>query len=124
VTALEALLAGQTVTCSAMAAGVDRTTVHGWLKSDFTFRAAYNGGRQELLERMESRLMGLADKAAGVVETALDRGDEKAALAVLKGLGLLDGVRPVIGSDDPREIRNAVAEREMDLELDGLLAGG
>jgi transposase-like protein len=38
--ALEALLAGKTVTDAAAAAGVDRSTLHAWLKTDFPFQAA------------------------------------------------------------------------------------
>ena len=39
---LERLLAGETVTAAARAAKVDRSTVHRWLKEDYTFGAAYN----------------------------------------------------------------------------------
>lgn len=112
VVALEALLAGRSVTDAATVAGVDRTTVHLWLKGDFAFRAALNRGRRELLDRMEARLVNLADKAAGVVEAAIAKGDERVALAVLKGLGLLEGTRPTIGSDDPRDLENADRQTE------------
>jgi hypothetical protein len=47
-TGLAALLTGATVTAAADAAGVDRATVHRWLKDDFTFLVAYNRGRREL----------------------------------------------------------------------------
>jgi hypothetical protein len=45
--AVAALLAGRTVTDAAAATGVDRTTVHRWLKKDFAFQAALNLGRRE-----------------------------------------------------------------------------
>jgi transposase-like protein len=39
-TAIVALLAGKTITDAATAAGVDRATVHRWLKDDLAFLAA------------------------------------------------------------------------------------
>src|SRR3954470_11486988 len=102
--AVAALLAGKTVTEAAAAAGADRTTVHRWLKDDFAFLAAYNRGRREMREALQGRLMALADKAVGAVESAVAAGDGKAALALLKGLGLLPGRATGIGSDDPEEL--------------------
>jgi len=42
-------------------------------------------------QAMEVRLQALAGKATDCLEGALTRGDGKAALALLKGLGLLQG---------------------------------
>jgi hypothetical protein len=111
--ALAALLAGQTVTDAAVAAGVDRTTVHRWLKEDFAFQAAFNGGRQELRQALQGRLLALAEKAVGAVEATVSAGDGKAALALLKGLGLLPGQPAKLGSDDPRELANEARQREL-----------
>jgi transposase-like protein len=47
--AIEALLAGKSVTEAAIAAGVDRTTVHRWLK-DVRFEVALGRARRELRE--------------------------------------------------------------------------
>ena len=95
--ALLALLAGQTVTAAAKAAGVDRTTVHRWLRHSKhrAFRAALEEGRRELRRAMSARLLALLPKAADCLDAALAEGDSKAALALLKGLGFLPGpVRP------------------------------
>jgi hypothetical protein len=43
-------------------------------------------------------------------EKALDNGDGKVALALLKGIGLLSGEPPKVGSDDPQRLA-AEAER-------------
>jgi hypothetical protein len=102
--ALAALLAGKSVTEAAAVAEVDRTTLHRWLKEDFDFGAALNRGRKDLREAMHARLMVLAAKAAGCVEKALDNGDDKVALALLKGIGLLSGEPPKVGSDDPQRL--------------------
>ncbi len=101
---LEHLLAGETVTSAAKAGKVDRTTAHRWLREDYAFQAAYNRGRRELQEALQTRLLSLAEKAARTVEGAVEGGDSRAALAVLKGLGLLNGEPPEIGSDDPEDL--------------------
>jgi len=87
--AIESLLSGSTVTAAATAAGVDRTTVHRWLADD-KFRAEFEFRRVELQTTVRDRLMGLADKAVDVLETALADGDVKSALALLRGLGMLN----------------------------------
>jgi hypothetical protein len=102
--ALGALLRGATITSAAGAAGVDRTTVHRWLPGDFAFQAAYNGLRRELHREAEVRLESLVHSALGTISTAIDDGDVRAALAVLKGAGVLAGSRPPIGPDDPAEV--------------------
>ena len=109
--ALEALLAGRTVTDAAAAAQVDRTTLHRWLKDDMAFQAAFNRGKRELRDAAHVRLMQVAAKAVDCVEQAVESRDAKTALAVLRGLGLLDG-NPEIGSDDPATLASERAERE------------
>jgi hypothetical protein len=111
--ALSALLVGKSVTDAAAAAEVDRTTVHRWLKDDFGFRAAFNRERHRLREAMQSRLMTLAEKAAECVERSLADGDGKTALALLKGLGLLSGELPPVGSDDPADLAAAARRNEL-----------
>ena len=101
-TAIAALLAGKTITDAAADAGVDRATVHRWLREDFTFTAAFNAGRRELREGVQTRLERLAEKAAAAVERAIDNGDVKAALEILKGLQVLAPVP--MGSEDPGEL--------------------
>ena len=90
--ALHAMLAGASITDAAKAAGVDRTTLHRWLRhpdQHHAFRRALHRGRQELRWEMHSRLLAMASKAADCLENAVVHGDEKAALALLKGIGFL-----------------------------------
>ncbi len=84
---LEHLVTGSTVVRAAEVAGVDRTTVHRWLRLDHGFQAAYNAARRDLQREVEARLLNLADVALETVEAAVLGGDVRAALAVLKGLG-------------------------------------
>lgn len=110
---LAALLAGKSITDAAQAANVDRTTVHRWLKDDHVFRAALNRRRRDLREQLQSRLMNLADKALDAVEKAISETDSKAALTLLRGLGLLSGNPPSIGSDDPLDLAADARQREL-----------
>ena len=98
-TAVAGLLAGKSVTDAAADAAVTRETVHRWLRENFAFQAELNRGRRELRESVQTRLERLAGKAAACVEKAIDGGDTKAALEVLKGLGA--SAPPSIGADDP-----------------------
>jgi transcriptional regulator of acetoin/glycerol metabolism len=102
--ALESLFTGMTVTRAAKAAGVDRTTVHRWLREDWAFQAAYNSAQRDLRREMETRLPHLAEAALETVHAAVNQGDVRAALAVLKGLGALPGSVTRIGAEDPAEL--------------------
>ena len=115
-TAVEALLAGKTNTAAAAEAGVDRATVHRWLKDDFAFQAELNRGRREMRRATFGNLERLAAKAAECLEKAIDQGDVKAALEVLKRLQLFASNR--IGSDDPAEL---AAEAEQATKRQGEL---
>lgn len=102
-TALESLLAGRTLCEAANEAGVNRSTLHRWRKEP-VFMAALNRRRAESREAAEATLERLRTKALEVTEQALDAGDRTVALAVLRGLGMLDGKKPSVGSDDPQRI--------------------
>jgi hypothetical protein len=117
--AVEALLSGQTHTEAAEAAGVSRQTVHRWRNESPVFQAAFNRARNELAAAVEARLRKLALRALDAVETSVEQGNAASALAVLKGLGLLDGKQntPDIlrrHEEDPEELahRADLHERE------------
>jgi hypothetical protein len=98
---LDRLLAGDTVTAAAVAAGVDRSSVHRWFRSDAHFRAAWNRRRRELRDAAAARLMSLARRALDVIEKAVEAGDTGIALAVLRGAGLITGTPEKIGAETP-----------------------
>lgn len=98
---LTALLAGSTITDAAKQAVVDRTSIHRWLKKDWKFQAALNRGQRELKDAVNARLLHMAHQAADTVARAIEEGDTRAALEVLKGLGLLEKGTIQIGNDDP-----------------------
>ena len=107
--ALEALLAGKTLTEAARAASMGRATIYRWLKDDFAFQAELNRGRREIRRAALGNLERLAAKATGCLEKSIDEGDVKSALEVLKRMNILAPAQ--IGSDDPAELE-AKAKRE------------
>lgn len=107
---LEALLGGYTATAAAERAGVGRTTVHRWQSQDFAFQAALNQGRADMQAAYQVRLEVLAEMALSAVEEAITHGDAKTGLAVLKGLGLLSGERPPLGSGDAATLERRASE--------------
>lgn len=101
--AIDELLAGKSVAESAASVGVSRSTVHRWFKNDH-FKAAHNRGKKELEKNAMAKLMKLADGAADCVGQAVEDGDPKTALALLKGLGLLSGAPYKVGSSNPETV--------------------
>ena len=77
--ALGALLGGASITDAATAAGVQRQTVHEWLKQA-QFVIVLNTGRAELWDAQQNALRALGDKATAVLDTALDSEDSAVAL--------------------------------------------
>lgn len=101
--ALGALLAGENVTDAADAAGVDRTTLHRWLREDMTFCAELNRYRAALRRMTMGRLLQLVPKAVDVLDRALDEADTRTAVQVLRLAQALD--------DGPLEATSAGIER-------------
>ncbi len=114
---MQAMLSGETVTAAAKTAKVNRTTVHRWL-NDPDFQAALNSYRSELRDTQHHRLARLASKAIDVAEQALEDGDLRTALAVLRGIGLLPGQAPPTGPTNADQIRYDQAEEKRNFELD------
>jgi transposase-like protein len=116
--ALELLLMGKSIAETARSTGISRSTVYQWLRKDPVFQAAYNEWHEEMRESSRSRLLMLTDKATVAVEKALESGDAKTAMQLLKAMGMLKDRPP--GPTDPEEVtrisglekRKRVARRE------------
>lgn len=115
--ALAALLSGSTVTRAAELVGVDRTTVHRWLRDDWTFQAALNRARREFRDGLRANLESVGEQAVRTVRQAIEADDVRVALAVLKGLGLLGGEMPSVGEDDPGILREEAQLRRNEAEM-------
>jgi hypothetical protein len=100
--ALEALLSGKSVVDAAAAAGVDRTTVHRWLRDNAAFVSEYQTNRAELVGHIRRELATLGQDAVKAFRECLAMEHPnyaavrlRAALAVLK----------MLGADQPEEVR-------------------
>jgi hypothetical protein len=116
--ALEGLVGGKTVSEAAAAAGVHRNSVHNWLRDDLVFQARLNHERRQLQEQMAANMMRLAVKAATVVDHYLDNPRADLCIDLLKGLGLLTGKLPPVGSADADELGLARAKADQSREAE------
>jgi hypothetical protein len=114
-TALELLLTGKSIAETARSAGVSRVAIYRWLKHDAAFQAAYNQWHDQLQESCRSRLQALTDKATDALEKALEAGDARAALQLLKGMGMIKERMP--GPTEPEEVEKVLAMDEKRREL-------
>lgn len=114
---LEGLVSGKSIKELAQSAGVGRTTIYRWMKHDPAFRAAYNQWHEQMMENGRSRLLMLVDTAADSLRKALEAGDSKAALELLRGMGVLKA--RAVGPTDAEEIRrlNDLERRRKNIEL-------
>lgn len=110
--AIDLLLQGQNITTISKEIGVDRSTIYRW-QDNFDFEAERNKKARELRDAANARLVQLAEKSLSVIDNALDRGEAKTALAVLKGIGYLSGATSPIGSTDAEQLET---EREIELQ--------
>ena len=104
--ALQQLLEGNSVTKTAETVGVDRSTIHRWLREP-KFIAERNRLVKEARDAARSRLHSMIGKAAEVVENRIKTGDLKAALAVLKMNGLATGEKV----DEETDERKLISRR-------------
>ena len=118
--ALEFLVAGKSVAETGRLIGVGRATMFRWLKRDAEFRVAYNRWHAEVESNCQSRLMTMTDKAVDTVERALEMGNARAALELLRGMGMLKGARGVAGPTEAEEIRRRDERERRDRELEDL----
>ena len=97
------------------------------MRENYQFAAALNRGRNEVRQAAENRLLRLAGDAVETVERAVQDGDSKVALAVLRGVGLLPGLAGAIAADDPKLLKEESeinrARSEHDRRMRRLLAG-
>ena len=106
--ALGLLTIGKTATEAAAGTGISRSTLYRWMRDDPAFVAAWNAWQLDQRQATQVQLLGMAADAVAAVRTALQRGDGRLALNLLKGMGLLD--KPPVGSEDPE-----LARKQLDL---------
>jgi predicted DNA-binding protein YlxM (UPF0122 family) len=108
--AMELLLSGKSVAESARTTGVSRATIYNWLKRDADFLACYNQWKDEIRESCQGRLMRLTEKATTAVQKAVEAGNARIAMDLLKGMGM---VRPAkLGATDAEEVKKRLELKE------------
>ena len=105
---IRALVSGQTVLSAAEDANIHRSTIHRWLRENYDFQAALNASKRHLWDEITCRLLSIGSTAIETIEATIRNGNTRAALEVLKGLGLLSGKPLEIESDDPKELKESV----------------
>lgn len=117
--AIDLLIQGKTDKEVAETVGVHRCTVTSWRLYNPYFQAELNRRRKEVWGAAVDRFRNLLQKALSTVEEALESGDAKTALEVLKMAGM-DLSRDentlgsyLVGEDDAEKILEKNAEEEM-----------
>ena len=82
--AIEARLAGKNETEAAEAAGVNRSTLYRWDKDDEVFQSTFKRAQREQAKAVEAKIKATKVRAAQVLMEAVDKGDLRAAMAVLR----------------------------------------
>ena len=109
--AVELLALGESKTKVASEVGVSRQQIHKWSQNVY-FRAEFLKRHTELWQENKERLRGLAGKAVAVIESELENGNIRAAVELLKIVGLSGGkiallAQPAKSVDDLLEIEAA-----------------
>ena len=97
--AIDMILMGSNDREVAESIGVGRNTVNKWRNHDEDFQAELNERRRELNEATQNRIRSLTQKALDAIEYALDRGDARIALEVLKMAGFAKLEEPSIDKE-------------------------
>jgi Skp family chaperone for outer membrane proteins len=97
--AIDMILMGSNDREVAESLGVGRNTVNKWRNHDEDFQAELNERRRELNEATQNRIRSLTQKALDAIEYALERGDARIALEVLKMAGFAKLEEPSIDKE-------------------------
>lgn len=121
--AIDLLVMGKTDREVAEAVGVSRQTVTSWRLYNPHFQAELNRRRKEIWGAAVDRFRSLLLKSLDTVERALDEGDAKTAVELLKMAGMdmtKDGSTLgsyLVGEDDPEEIIEKQAKQKQNEQL-------
>jgi hypothetical protein len=111
VSAFEVLTTGGTVSAAARAAGKSRETIYQWLSAGHRFAIAYEQWKSSIAETSRTRLLMIGEAATVQVARAIHQGDTRAALAVVKGMGLMSP--PPVG---PSLTQAAARKKELEVQ--------
>jgi len=116
-TALKAFHSGSSLTDAAKAAGVTRQTLHRWRTQYHWFSEAMEDWEEGQMVIARSRLVDMADNAIDALAHAIENGDARAAMMVLKSLRILRTYGPLKAPME--EMRSAAVLPALDDRLGG-----
>jgi hypothetical protein len=115
--AIDVLVLGKTDQETADVVGVARETVTRWRNDNLHFAAALNRQQKSIWTGSHDRLRSLVGKAVDALEVAMDAGDSKAAVEVIKAVGLYGQVQPPSGPVDVEVVMLEKAKEWATLEI-------
>ena len=115
--AIDLLILGKSDKEVADAVGVNRTTIWEWRTAHPIFMATLERRRAEVWRQPQERLRSLLSKAVENLGQAVESGDLKSSVEVLKAVGMYgDGTMNAIGEQDPEKLIRQQAEAQVDRE--------
>ena len=102
------ILSGCAMVDVARRVGVSRGTVYNWTHRSERFIAALESWQQDMANSARVRLLAMSGIAARAITMALEKGDAKVALAMFKGMGVMDQPRQEEACDAVTIVRRAV----------------
>ena len=115
--AIDLLILGKSDKEVAEAVGVNRTTIWEWRTAHPIFMATLERRRAEVWRQPQERLRSLLSKAVENLGQAVESGDLKVSIELLKAVGMYgDGTMNAIGEQDPDKMIRQQAEAQVDRE--------
>jgi hypothetical protein len=112
--AIDLLILGKTDRETVEAVGVGRPTVTLWRTQHPLFMATLEQRRAEIWRAPQERLRALLSKAVDNIASAVDAGDVKASIEVLRAVGMYgNGTMNAIHEQNPEKILNAMVDQRL-----------
>lgn len=108
--AIQLLLSGTAVNQTAREVGVAERTLRRW-RTNPHFQAEFNRQRCQMYESAQLRLQGMTNKAIDVLAKALNDGNLRAAIELLKIVGISSAASKIETETDPEQIVRRQAEK-------------
>jgi AcrR family transcriptional regulator len=86
---IAALAQGRTITDAARDAGLHRTTIHHWFRTEPTFNTAFQGAQREYVETLQDGMRDLAARAVETLRNLLDDPKTPPAVRLRTALAIL-----------------------------------
>jgi hypothetical protein len=115
--AIDCLILGKSDRETAEVVGVNRMTIWAWRHEHPVFMATLERRRAEVWRQPQERLRSLLSKAVENLAVAVEEGDLKASIEVLKAVGMYgDGMMNAIHEQNPEVIIRHQATAQVDRE--------